>query len=641
MSDKITITFPDGNFRSVKKGINGFEIAEEISKSLAKESIAIKINSGIFDLKTRIEKDAKIQIIKKSDEEALDIIRHDCAHVMAEAVQSLFPETQVTIGPSIENGFYYDFARKEPFTLSDLPKIEKKMHEIINIGEKFTREVWSREEAVKFFKDKGEDYKVELIEDLDPNEEITIYKQGEWLDLCRGPHMISTKQIGKGFKLMKVAGAYWRGDSNNAMLTRIYGTAWRNEKELENHLAQIEEAEKRDHRKLGKEMDLFHFQEEAPGGVFWHPKGWQLFQSLINYMRLRQDRADYVETSTPELLDKSLWETSGHWEKFSENMFTTDPKEEKVFAIKPMNCPGAVEVYKQGLKSYRDLPLRMAEFGKVHRYEPSGALHGLMRVRAFTQDDAHIFCTEDQITEESKIVCDLILSIYKDFGFNDVRIKFSDRPEKRVGDDRVWDKAEEALKQAMEATGLEYTFNPGEGAFYGPKLEFVLRDAIGRDWQCGTLQVDLNLPGRLGATYVAEDGQKKVPVMLHRALFGSLERFAGILIEHYAGHLPLWLSPSQVVVATITSESDNYAFDVKDQLSKNGLRTEVDIRNEKIGYKIREHSNAKIPIILAVGKKEAEEKTVSVRRLGSQETLVVKLDELISDLKKESLSPIN
>ena len=641
MSDKITITFPDGNFRSVKKGINGFEIAEEISKSLAKESIAIKINSSIFDLKTRIEKDAKIQIIKKSDEEALDIIRHDCAHVMAEAVQSLFPETQVTIGPSIENGFYYDFARKEPFTLSDLPKIEKKMHEIINIGEKFTREVWSREEAIKFFKAKGEDYKVELIEDLDPNEEITIYKQGEWLDLCRGPHMISTKQIGKGFKLMKVAGAYWRGDSNNAMLTRIYGTAWRNEKELENHLQQIEEAEKRDHRKLGKEMDLFHFQEEAPGGVFWHPKGWQLFQSLINYMRLRQDRADYVETSTPELLDKSLWETSGHWEKFSENMFTTDPKEEKVFAIKPMNCPGAVEVYKQGLKSYRDLPLRMAEFGKVHRYEPSGALHGLMRVRAFTQDDAHIFCTEDQITEESKIVCDLILSIYKDFGFNDVRIKFSDRPEKRVGDDRVWDKAEEALKQAMEATGLEYTFNPGEGAFYGPKLEFVLRDAIGRDWQCGTLQVDLNLPGRLGATYVAEDGQKKVPVMLHRALFGSLERFAGILIEHYAGHLPLWLSPSQVVVATITSESDNYAFDVKDQLSKNGLRTEVDIRNEKIGYKIREHSNAKIPIILAVGKKEAEEKTVSVRRLGSQETLVVKLDELISDLKKESLSPIN
>ena len=641
MSDKITITFPDGNSKTCKSGINGFEIAESISKSLAKESIAIKINSEIFDLKRQIESDAKIQIIKKSDDEALDIIRHDCAHVMAEAVQSLFPGTQVTIGPSIENGFYYDFSCKEPFTVSDLPKIEKKMHEIINKGEKFKREVWSRSEAIKFFKDKGEEYKVELIEDLNPEEEISIYKQGEWLDLCRGPHMNNTKQIGKGFKLMKVAGAYWRGDSNNAMLTRIYGTAWRNEKELETHLKQIEEAEKRDHRKLGKEMNLFHFQEEAPGAVFWHPKGWQLFQSLINYMRLRQDRADYVETNTPDLLDKALWETSGHWEKFGDNMFTTDPKEEKVFAIKPMNCPGAVEVYKQGLKSYRDLPLRMSEFGKVHRYEPSGALHGLMRVRAFTQDDAHIFCTEDQITEESKTVCDLILSIYKDFGFDDVRIKFSDRPEKRVGNDSVWDKAEKALKEAMEATRLKYTLNPGEGAFYGPKLEFVLRDAIGRDWQCGTLQVDLNLPGRLGATYVAEDGQKKVPVMLHRALFGSLERFTGILIEHYAGHLPLWLSPSQIIVTTITSESDNYAFDVKNQLSKSGLRTEVDIRNEKIGYKIREHSNAKVPVILAIGKKEAEEKTVSVRRLGSQETTVVKLDELINNLIKESLSPIN
>tara|TARA_B100001029_G_scaffold175054_1_gene175988 strand:- start:1003 stop:2364 length:1362 start_codon:yes stop_codon:yes gene_type:complete len=452
--------------------------------------------------------------------------------------------------------------------------------------------------------------------------------------------MNSTKEIGKGFKLMKVAGAYWRGDSSNIMLTRIYGTAWRNEKELDIHLKQIEEAEKRDHRKLGKQMSLFHFQEEAPGAVFWHPKGWQLFQSLINYMRLRQDRAGYVETNTPDLLDKSLWEASGHWEKFGDNMFTTDPKEEKVFAIKPMNCPGAVEVYKQGLKSYRDLPLRMSEFGKVHRYEPSGALHGLMRVRAFTQDDAHIFCTEDQITEESKTVCDLILSIYKDFGFDDVRIKFSDRPEKRVGNDVVWDKAEEALRLAMEATGLEYTLNPGEGAFYGPKLEFVLRDAIGRDWQCGTLQVDLNLPERLGATYVDEDGQKKVPVMLHRALFGSLERFTGILIEHYAGHLPLWLSPSQIVVATITSETDNYAFEIKDQLIKNNLRTEIDIRNEKIGYKIREHSNSKIPIILAVGKKESEDRTVSIRRIGSPDTKVMKLEELINSLQTESLSPI-
>ena len=640
MSNNITITFPDGNTKSVEKGISGFELASQISKSLAKESVAIKIDEKICDLSLPLNNDCKVVIIKRENAEALDIIRHDCAHVMAEAVQSLYPGTQVTIGPSIENGFYYDFARKEPFTIADLPKIEKKMHDIINNGEKFTREVWSRSEAIKFFKDKGEEYKVELIQELNSEEEISIYKQGEWLDLCRGPHMNNTKQIGRGFKLMKVAGAYWRGDSKNVMLTRIYGTAWRNEKELESYLKQIEEAEKRDHRKLGKEMNLFHFQEEAPGAVFWHPKGWKLFQSLINYMRLRQDRAGYVETNTPDLLDKSLWEASGHWEKFGDNMFTTDPKEEKVFAIKPMNCPGAVEVYKQGLKSYRDLPLRMSEFGKVHRYEPSGALHGLMRVRAFTQDDAHIFCTEDQITEESKTVCDLILSIYKDFGFDDVRIKFSDRPEKRVGDDVVWDKAEEALRLAMEATGLEYTLNPGEGAFYGPKLEFVLRDAIGRDWQCGTLQVDLNLPERLGATYVDEDGQKIAPVMLHRALFGSLERFTGILIEHYAGHLPLWLSPSQIVVATITSETDNYAFEVKDKLIENNLRTEIDIRNEKIGYKIREHSNSKIPIILAVGKKESEDRTVSIRRIGSSDTKIMKLEELINSLQKESLSPI-
>ena len=641
MADLINIKFPDGKSTKIEKGLSGFDIAKQISISLSKTAIAFKVNGKILDLSRTVENDSEIQILTKEDNEALDIIRHDCAHVMAEAVQSLYPGTQVTIGPSIENGFYYDFARKEPFAISDLPKIEKKMHEIINRNEKFTREVWSRDEAIKFFKSKGEEYKVELIEDLNEDEEITVYKQGEWLDLCRGPHMMSTKQIGKGFKLMKVAGAYWRGDSNNAMLTRIYGTAWRNEKELESYLLQIEEAEKRDHRKLGKEMNLFHFQEEAPGAVFWHPKGWKLFQSLINYMRKRQDDAGYVETNTPDMMDKSLWETSGHWDKFSEMMFRTEAKDEKIYAIKPMNCPGAVEVFKQGLKSYRDLPFLLSEFGKVHRYEPSGALHGLMRVRAFTQDDAHIFCTEDQITQESKTVCDLILSIYKDFGFDNVRIKFSDRPEKRVGDDAVWDKAEAALMQAMEATGLEYTLNPGEGAFYGPKLEFVLRDAIGRDWQCGTLQVDLNLPERLGATYVAEDGQKKVPVMLHRALFGSLERFTGILIEHYAGHLPLWLSPLQIVVATITSESDNYAFNVKDQLTKNGLVTEVDIRNEKIGYKIREHSNAKVPVILAVGKKEADEKTVSVRRLGSQDTKNIKLDELIKSLQKESLSPIN
>ena len=640
MSEKITITFPDKNSKEVQKGISGLAIAEQISKSLAKEAIAFSINDEINDLSRKVEKDSRIKILKRNDEEALSIIRHDCAHVMAEAVQNLFPGTQVTIGPAIENGFYYDFARDVPFTTEDLPKIEKKMHEIVNQGEQFIREVWSREETIKYFSEKGEKYKAELISDLPNDEIISIYKQGNWLDLCRGPHMPSTKHVGKAFKLMKVAGAYWRGDSNNTMLTRIYGTAWRNEKELSQYLEQLEEAEKRDHRKLGKEMDLFHFQEEAPGAVFWHAKGWKLFQSLINYMRKRQDQSGYVETNTPDLLDKSLWEASGHWEKFGESMFTTEAKEEKVFAIKPMNCPGAVEVYKQGLKSYRDLPLRMAEFGKVHRYEPSGALHGLMRLRAFTQDDAHIFCTEEQITNESKKVCDLILSIYKDFGFTDVRIKYSDRPEKRMGDDKTWDKAEAALKNAMEATKLDYTFNPGEGAFYGPKLEFVLRDAIGRDWQCGTLQVDLNLPGRLGATYVDENGQKKVPVMLHRALFGSLERFAGILIEHYAGHLPFWLSPTQVVIATITSDTDEYAKEVKATLQKLEINSEVDIRNEKIGYKIREHSNSKIPIILAVGKKESQDKTVSVRRLGKTSIEVINLEEIKLILKKESLSPI-
>jgi len=640
MSKTITITFPDKNSKEVQKGITGLAIAEQISKSLAKEAIAFSINDEINDLSRKVEKDSRIKILKRNDEEALSLIRHDCAHVMAEAVQNLFPDTQVTIGPSIENGFYYDFAREIPFTTEDLPKIEKKMHEIIKQGEHFIREVWSREEAMKYFSQKGEKYKAELISDLPNDETILIYKQGNWLDLCRGPHMPSTKHVGKAFKLMKVAGAYWRGDSNNTMLTRIYGTAWRNENELSQYLEQLEEAEKRDHRKLGKEMDLFHFQEEAPGAVFWHAKGWKLFQSLINYMRKRQDQSDYVETNTPDLLDRSLWETSGHWEKFGESMFTTEAKEEKVFAIKPMNCPGAVEVYKQGLKSYRDLPLRMAEFGKVHRFEPSGALHGLMRVRAFTQDDAHIFCTEEQITNESKKVCDLILSIYKDFGFTDVRIKYSDRPKKRVGDDKIWDKAEAALKNAMEATKLDYTFNPGEGAFYGPKLEFVLRDAIGRDWQCGTLQVDLNLPERLGATYVDENGQKKVPVMLHRALFGSLERFAGILIEHYAGHLPFWLSPTQVVIATITSDTNEYAKEVHGLLKKLDINSEVDIRNEKIGYKIREHSNSKIPIILIVGKKESQDKTVSVRRLGKTITEVINLEEIKLILKKESLSPV-
>ena len=640
MSEKIIITFPDGNKKEVDKGLNGLELASQISKSLAKESVAIKINNDIKDINLPINSDASVAILKRDSEEALELIRHDCAHVMAEAVQELFPGTQVTIGPAIENGFYYDFARDEPFTVADLPKIEKKMHDIIQRNKNFIREVWSKEESIKYFKDKGEDYKVELINDLPDNEEISIYKQGDWLDLCRGPHMVSTKQIGKAFKLMKVAGAYWRGDSSNTMLTRIYGTAWATEKDLEQHLLQIEEAEKRDHRKLGREMDLFHFQEEAPGAVFWHPKGWTLFQSLINYMRNRQDKAGYVETNTPDMMDKSLWETSGHWDKFSDMMFRTEAKDDKIYAIKPMNCPGAVEIFKQGLKSYRDLPFLLSEFGKVHRYEPSGALHGLMRVRAFTQDDAHIFCTEDQITQESKTVCDLILSIYKDFGFDNVRIKFSDRPEKRVGDDAIWDKAEAALMQAMEATGLEYTLNPGEGAFYGPKLEFVLRDAIGRDWQCGTLQVDLNLPGRLGATYIGEDGNKKIPVMLHRALFGSLERFTGILIEHYAGHLPFWLSPLQAVVATITSDTDEYAYEVQKALVSKGIRAEIDTRNEKIGYKIREHSNSKVPAIIAVGKKEAEDKTVSVRRIGSSETKTFKLEDIVTSLSKEAKSPI-
>ncbi len=640
MSEKIIITFPDGNKKEVDKGINGLELASQISKSLAKESVAIKINNEIKDISLPINGNASVAILKRDSEEALELIRHDCAHVMAEAVQELFPGTQVTIGPAIENGFYYDFARDEPFTVADLPKIEKKMHDIIQRNKNFIREVWSKEESIKYFKDKGEDYKVELINDLPDNEEISIYKQGDWLDLCRGPHMVSTKQIGKGFKLMKVAGAYWRGDSSNTMLTRIYGTAWATEKDLEQHLLQIEEAEKRDHRKLGREMNLFHFQEEAPGAVFWHPKGWTLFQSLINYMRNRQDKAGYVETNTPDMMDKSLWETSGHWDKFSDMMFRTEAKDDKIYAIKPMNCPGAVEIFKQGLKSYRDLPFLLSEFGKVHRYEPSGALHGLMRVRAFTQDDAHIFCTEDQITQESKTVCDLILSIYKDFGFDNVRIKFSDRPEKRVGDDAIWDKAEAALMQAMEATGLEYTLNPGEGAFYGPKLEFVLRDAIGRDWQCGTLQVDLNLPGRLGATYIGEDGNKKIPVMLHRALFGSLERFTGILIEHYAGHLPFWLSPLQAVVATITSDTDEYAYEVQKALASKGIRAEIDTRNEKIGYKIREHSNSKVPAIIAVGKKEAQDKTVSVRRIGSSETKTFKLEDIVTSLSKEAKSPI-
>ena len=574
-----------------------------------------------------------------SNEKHIEILRHDTAHIMAMAVQELFPETQVTIGPVIENGFFYDFARDNPFTDSDLEIIEKKMKEIVKRDVKTSFKVLSREDAIKLFLDKGEKYKVEIIESLPSDEEIKVYYHGDWFDLCRGPHLNSSGEIGTAFKLTKVAGAYWRGDSNNPMLQRIYGTAWETQEELDNYLHMLEEAEKRDHRKLGKELDLFHFQEEAPGSVFWHAKGWTLFQSLINYMRKRQDEAGYSEINTPDIMDKSLWELSGHLEKFGDSMFTTEAREDRVYALKPMNCPGCVQVYKQGLKSYRDLPLRVAEFGKVHRYEPSGALHGLMRVRAFTQDDAHIFCTEDQITDESKIVCDLILSIYKDFGFEDVSIKFSDRPENRVGSDEIWDKSEKALRTAMEATGLDYSVNPGEGAFYGPKLEFVLRDAIGREWQCGTLQVDLNMPERLGGTFIAEDGKKYNPVMLHRALFGSLERFTGILLEHYAGNLPLWLSPVQAVVAPITSEIDGYAVEIRETLKSSGFRVEMDLRNEKISYKIRENSLQKIPFLLIVGKKEMEEKSVTLRTFGSKDQEKIKLDNLTDFFEKKCIIP--
>ncbi len=638
-NNTIIVTFPDGNIKEYKKGITGYQIAESIAKSLAKEAIAIELNNKVCDLSLEIHNNVSLKIIKRNDEPALELIRHDCAHVMAEAVQELFPETQVTIGPAIDNGFYYDFSRDKAFTPDDLIIIEKKMHEIIQKNTSFIREIWKRDDAISFFKNKKEHYKAELISDLPQDEIITLYKQGDWTDLCKGPHLPSTKHIGKAFKLMKVAGAYWRGDSSNAMLTRIYGTAWRNEEELSNYLMMLEEAEKRDHRKLGREMDLFHFQEESPGSVFWHTKGWLLFQTLINYMKKRQDAAGYFEINTPDIMDKSLWEKSGHWEKFSDSMFTTEEKENRIYALKPMSCPGAVQVYKQGIKSYRDLPLRLAEFGKVHRYEPSGALHGLMRVRGFTQDDAHIFCTEDQITEECITVCHLILSIYKDFGFEDIHIKFSDRPEKRVGSDAIWDKSEQALKIAIEASGLSYTHNPGEGAFYGPKIEFVLRDAIGRDWQCGTLQVDLNLPDRLSANFIAEDGKKYAPVMLHRALFGSIERFIGILIENYSGRLPLWLAPTQIVIATITSDTNTYAEEVFSMLRKKNLRTEIDIRNEKIGYKIREHSTAKIPVLIIIGKQEAEQRKLSVRRLGSNDTANFDLDTIITSLTKEAKSP--
>ena len=617
----------DGKKITFEKSIDGFELVKKISKSLEKDALIMSVNGELKDLSHVIKEDAKIKIITHKDKEGLEVLRHDAAHILAMAVQELYQGTQVTIGPVIENGFYYDFARKDPFTDNDLNKIEKKMGEIVDRNDKTSRHVWKREEAIKYFKKIGEKYKAELIEGIPSGEEVSIYSHGNWSDLCRGPHLSSTGKIGKAFKLTKVSGAYWRGDSKNEMLQRIYGTCWTSKKELEEYLHRLEEAEKRDHRKLGKEMDLFHFREESPGAVFWHEKGWTLFQRLVEYMRMKQRLAGYKEINTPEILDRSLWEKSGHWEKFGEHMYTSETPDEKIFAIKPMNCPGCVQVFNQGLKSYRDLPLKLSEFGKVHRYEPSGALHGLLRVRAFTQDDAHIFCTEDQITQESLSVTNLILEIYKDLGFENVILKYSDRPENRVGDDKIWDKSEAALLSAIKQSKLEYTINKGEGAFYGPKIEFVLRDAIGRDWQCGTLQVDLNLPERLDASFIDKDGVKKVPVMLHRALFGSLERFIGILIEHYAGKFPFWIAPLQVIVIPISEDFDDYAKKVNKKIKDVGITSEVDLKNHNLNYKIREHSLSKIPLLLICGKKEVDSNTVTIRSLDTnkQENMELKL----------------
>ena len=637
----VALTFPDGARREYPQGTTGLDVAKGISPSLAKRTVAMALDGQLADLIDPIERDAKIEFINREDPRALELIRHDAAHVLAEAVQSLWPGTQVTIGPVIENGFFYDFFRNQPFTLEDLPIIERKMKEIIARDKPFTKEVWSREQAKKTFRDMGEIFKVELVDAIPADQKIKIYKQGDWFDLCRGPHMTSTGKIGNAFKLMKVAGAYWRGDSKNPMLTRIYGTAFAKQEDLDAYLKQIEEAERRDHRRLGRDMDLFHFQEQAPGSVFWHAKGWTLFQQLEGYIRRRQQEFGFIEVNSPQMMDRELWVTTGHIPTYNDMMFLTAKREEdeRVYAIKPMNCPGHVQIFKNGLRSYRELPVKIAEFGKVHRFEPSGALHGLMRVRAFTQDDAHIFIMENQIAKEVLSVNDQILSIYRDFGFDDVRIKFSDRPDKRIGDDAVWDKAEAALIAALKASGLPWTLNKGEGAFYGPKLEYLLRDAIGREWQCGTVQVDLNLPGRLGAFYIDEHSNKVTPVMLHRAMFGSMERFTGILLEHYAGHLPLWLSPLQAVVATITADADDYAREATAVARKLGLRVESDLRNEKINYKVREHSLAKVPALLVVGKKEAAERTVSVRRLGQEKQEVMPLEAAVMALVDEAIAP--
>ena len=635
----VAITLPDGSKREFDKPVSGADVAADIGPGLAKAALAVRVGGEMKDLSTVIDADAEITIVTAKDEDTLELLRHDCAHVMAEAVKELFPGTQVTIGPNIENGFYYDFARDEPFVPEDLEKIEARMHEIVKRDEPVTREVWDRAEAIKFFKDKGEHYKAEIIEGIPGDEEVSLYRQGDFIDLCRGPHLPSTGKLGKAFKLTKLAGAYWRGDSKNEMLQRIYGTCWAEKKQLKAYLHMLEEAEKRDHRRLGREMSLFHLQDVATGAVFWHPKGWTLYRTLRSYMRERLNAEGYIEVNTPQMVDRVLWEASGHWDKFREHMFTSDV-EDKVLGLKPMNCPCHVQIFKQGITSYRDLPIRMAEFGACHRNEPSGALHGLMRLRAFVQDDAHIFCTEDQITSETQAFCRLLQSVYKDLGFEDVIVKFSDRPEVRAGSDETWDKAERALQDATTATGLETELNPGDGAFYGPKLDFVLRDAIGRDWQCGTLQVDFVLPERLDAHYIGEDGEKHRPVMLHRTILGSFERFLGILIEHYAGKFPLWLAPLQVVVATITFEADDYATRVHAALCEAGLKAELDIRNEKINYKIREHSVAKVPIILVIGAKEAADGTVAMRRLGGkdQENLVLK--EATGRLQEEAAGPL-
>ena len=636
----VSIKLSDGSKKKFSSPIQGRELAKKISSSLSKSAIAISVDGELKDLNYEINKDCNAIIITKDSDLGIEILRHDAAHVMAEAVKILYPEVQVTIGPPIENGFYYDFSKKEPFTPEDLKKIEAKMLEIINKNERFDREIWDRKKAIDYFKKQGELYKVEIIKDIPSKEEISVYKQGKFLDLCRGPHSQSTGKIGKFFKLIKLAGAYWKGDSNNEMLQRIYGTAWTTKKDLDNYLEILEEADKRDHRKLGREMDLFHFQEESPGSIFWHNKGWDVFMRLQNYLRNKQTKAGYEEINTPDMLDRSLWEKSGHWEKFKENMFTIDTEDERVFALKPMNCPGCIQVFNQGIKSYKDLPIKMSEFGKVHRYEPSGAVHGMMRVRSFTQDDAHIFCTEDQITNECIEVTNLILEIYKYFGFSNIKINYADRPKKRVGKDDIWDKSEEALLKAVKKAGVEYEINKGEGAFYGPKIEFVLKDAINREWQCGTVQVDFNLPERLNANYVNEKGEKQRPVLIHRALFGSLERFLGILIEHYNGKLPFWLAPTQISICTITEKFNDFGNEIYKKLSELNLKIDFDSRNEKINYKIREHSFKKVPIILIVGEKEKKENSVTIRELSVDKQKFLKLDKAIEYIKKKNLNKL-